>query len=151
MSARQVTTDDIARAVFVAAEEDGEPVPDLQSRRLVAEIEALTGARKIQGFATATADDGGRFVVAVIGEEAYLLRFNEGVLRVTFLGNLPGLHYEEHLKAIGAIRGFAGEAWVRLELAHERLPGRLTIEAEDWSVSLLEGLRESFRSWAARS
>ena len=33
----------------------------------------------------------------------------------------------------------------------ERLPGRLTIEAEDWSVSLLEGLRASFRSWAARS
>lgn len=151
MSARRVTTDDIARAVFVAAEEDAEPVPDVQGRRLVAEIEALTGEREIQGFAIATADGGGRFVIAVIGEEAYLLRFNEGVLRVTFLGNLPGLRYEEHVKAIGAIRGFAGEPWVRLQLEHERLPGRLTIEAEDWRVSLLEGLRTSLRSWAARS
>jgi hypothetical protein len=148
---RQVTTDDIARAVFVAAEEDGEPVPDLQSRRLVAEIEALTSEREIHGFATATADGGGRFVIALIGDEGYLLRFSEGLLRITFLGNLPGLRYEEHFKAIGGMRGFAGEPWVRLQLEHERLPDRLTIEAEDWSVSLLEALRASFRSWAARA
>lgn len=151
MSERRPTSADIARAVFAAAEESGERVPDDQVTRAAGEIDALVGSRDIQGFATAIVNGGDQIVLAVIGDEGYLLRFSEGLLRIQFLGNLPGLRYEEHLKAIGGMRGFAGEPWVRLQLEHERLPGRLTIEAEDWSVSLLEALRASFRSWAARS
>jgi hypothetical protein len=149
MSERQPTTDDVARAVFAAAAESGEPVPNDQSARLIGEIEALTGSQEIQGFAIATVDDDERSVIVVMNDEGCLLRFKGGVLRVTFLGNLPGLHYEEHLKAIGGMPGYPGHPWVRLLLEHERLPGRLTIEAEDWRVSLLDRLRASFRGWAA--
>ncbi len=151
MSERRPRSADIARAVFAAVEASGEQVPEGEVTRAAGEVEALVGSRDIHGFATATVDGGDRIVIAVIGDEGCLLRFSEGLLRIQFLGNLPGLRYEEHLKAIGGMRGFAGEPWVRLQLEHERLPGRLTIEAEDWSVSLLEGLRASFRSWAARS
>lgn len=151
MSERQPTSDDMVRAVFVAAEEDGERVPGDQVTRVVGEIEALVANGAIQGFATATTDEGERNVISVIAEDGYLLRFKGGALRVTFLGRLPGLHYEEQLKAIGGMQGYPGQPWVRLVLEHERLPGRLTIEAEDWSVSLLDGLRASLRRWATES
>lgn len=146
---RESTSDDIARAVFAAAEGTGEPVPLDQSARLVGEIGRLCGQRHIVGFTAATVGSAAGYVFTIIGEEAYLVRWESDALEVTFLGAMRGFVYREWTKALGGMPNYEGEPWVAVAIEHESLPGEIRFEARDWSVTLISELRQTLRRWTA--
>ena len=150
MTVRPLTADDLARAVFSAADTAGTAVPREQTKRMVNEVTGLCGDRAIVAFADASISGVDGYIFAVVGAEAYLVRWvNE--LEIAFLGKLPGLRYRERTSAIRGMIGFEGDLRLEIEIEHERVGGPLVIRAEQWRVGLIEPLREVLRRWVAET
>lgn len=146
-----IPSDDIARAVLANAKEEGVDVPRDQFTRLQGEIARLCDGHEIGGYTRATLDGASPTVFAIVDNEGYLLRWADDALAVTWLGRLPRLRYVERTRAIGGQLGFEGDPLVQLELQHERLPGKLIIEAERWLAPELNTIRVTLRSWAGET
>ncbi len=146
MNERSLTADDLARAVFSAADSIGAAVPRDQTTRMVNEVTRLCGDRRIVGFADASVAGTDGYIFTIVGDEANLIRW-ENELEITFLGNLPGLHYQERTSAIGGMVGFEGDPRIQIEIEHERLHGVVVIRAEQWRAGFIEPLREVLRRW----
>jgi hypothetical protein len=150
LSGQPATSEDLARAVFSAGDSAGRPIPREQTRALVNEVARLCGDRRIVGFIDATVGGATGYVFAVIADGGYLLQWEAEALETTFLGSLPGLQYVERTRGIGGTEGFEGERWLRIEVAHARLPGPLAIEVPDWQMADIGELRATLRSWVGR-
>lgn len=63
----------------------------------------ICAGSEIVGFADASAVGTGGYIFAIVGEQAYLLQWHDG-LEVTFRGQLTGLKYLERTSALGVAR-----------------------------------------------
>jgi hypothetical protein len=72
---RLICADDLARAVFSAAESSGTPVPRAEGKRMVDDVHTLCAAGEISGFADAAVATTAGYIFAIVAEQAYLLRW----------------------------------------------------------------------------
>jgi hypothetical protein len=131
--------------------EAGKDVPQEQSRWLMNEIGRLVGDTEILGFYSAEVGRDPDYVFSIIGEAAYLLRWDGDNLEIIFLGELAKLKYKERGRTVGGVVGFEGEPWLRIEIEHDLLPAPMAMEASDWQLSRLRPLQLKLRSWARQA